>query len=322
VKKLSVGLALAGLLDVTLLVARNGADRVFAAILSVGRVGFVAISAWQLVVAAISGLAWYLVARNRQGRGVGLFIWARLVRDASASCLPFSQLGGFVLGARALVLHGISTATASSSTFAYILAEFLAEVVFGLAGLAILMTRLTRGPASLVGLFLAALVVVILVLILAVRGGGTPKLSRLIRPLGGGLDLIERRLAGLRPELTRLYHQPRAILLGILVHLLGWVTKGIGGWLIFRLLGTQLDLAGALAIEGLLHGILAVAVLVPGYAGVQEGAYTILGALFGLPPAISLGVSLLRRARDIAVGIPVLVAWQLIEVGRLGIARR
>jgi hypothetical protein len=39
--------------------------------------------------------------------------------------------------------------------------------------------------------------------------------------------------------------------------------------------------------------------------------------LFGIPPEISLGVSLLRRARDIAIGIPVLLIWQWIEVRRL-----
>ncbi len=73
----------------------------------------------------------------------------------------------------------------------------------------------------------------------------------------------------------------------------------------------------ALAIEGMLHVILATAVLVPGYAGVQEAGYAGLGALFGVPPEVSLGVSLIRRARDIAIGIPILLIWQYFEVRRL-----
>jgi hypothetical protein len=42
-----------------------------------------------------------------------------------------------------------------------------------------------------------------------------------------------------------------------------------------------------------------------------------LGAIFGVPPELSLGVSLIRRARDIAVGVPILLLWQFLEVRRL-----
>jgi glycosyltransferase 2 family protein len=100
-------------------------------------------------------------------------------------------------------------------------------------------------------------------------------------------------------------------------HAVGWFGKGLGNWIAFRLLGSDLDLMGGLAIEGLLHIVMATAVLIPGYAGVQEAGYVALGSLFGVPPEISLGVSLVRRARDIAIGIPILLVWQFIEVRNL-----
>jgi hypothetical protein len=50
---------------------------------------------------------------------------------------------------------------------------------------------------------------------------------------------------------------------------------------------------------------------------VQEAGYAALVPLFGLPPETGVAVSVLRRARDIAVGIPVLLAWQLIEARRM-----
>ena len=62
--------------------------------------------------------------------------------------------------------------------------------------------------------------------------------------------------------------------------------------------------------------MLATAILVPGYAGVQEAAYAGVGALFGQPPELSLGVSLLRRARDLALGVPILLIWQSVELHR------
>jgi hypothetical protein len=58
------------------------------------------------------------------------------------------------------------------------------------------------------------------------------------------------------------------------------------------------------------------AIVVPGQAGVQEAAYAGIGALFGQPPELSLGVSLLRRARDLALGIPILLIWQSAELQR------
>ena len=73
----------------------------------------------------------------------------------------------------------------------------------------------------------------------------------------------------------------------------------------------------AVAIEALLAAVSAIGFLVPASAGVQEAGYVGLGAIFGVPPDIALGVSLVRRARDILVGVPCLLLWQLAEVRRL-----
>ena len=53
----------------------------------------------------------------------------------------------------------------------------------------------------------------------------------------------------------------------------------------------------------------------------QEGGYIMLGALFGLTPETALALSLVRRARDIVIGAPVLAVWQMVE-GRRALARR
>jgi hypothetical protein len=42
-----------------------------------------------------------------------------------------------------------------------------------------------------------------------------------------------------------------------------------------------------------------------------------LGGSFGLTPEMALALSLLKRARDLALGLPVLAACQLLEGGRL-----
>ena len=75
--------------------------------------------------------------------------------------------------------------------------------------------------------------------------------------------------------------------------------------------------ATVLVIESLLYAARSVAFAVPNAVGVQEGAYILLGASFGLTPETALALSLLKRARDLTIGLPALVAWQLLESGRL-----
>jgi hypothetical protein len=59
------------------------------------------------------------------------------------------------------------------------------------------------------------------------------------------------------------------------------------------------------------------AFLVPGAVGVQEGGYILPGNLLGIPSEMALALSLVRRVRELALGIPGLIAWHLIEANRL-----
>jgi uncharacterized membrane protein YbhN (UPF0104 family) len=57
--------------------------------------------------------------------------------------------------------------------------------------------------------------------------------------------------------------------------------------------------------------------MVPGAVGVQEGGLIILCGLFRIPAQPALALSLIKRAADIAVGGPGLVAWHVLETARL-----
>ena len=121
----------------------------------------------------------------------------------------------------------------------------------------------------------------------------------------------------LQAELGLIYGHTLRLALGFFVHLLGWLGTGVAGWIAYRVIGVPIDFDDALAIEALLSAAAAMAFLVPVNAGVQEAGYAGLGAIFGVPPELSLGVSLIRRARDLAVGMPILLLWQVLEVRRL-----
>jgi uncharacterized membrane protein YbhN (UPF0104 family) len=61
---------------------------------------------------------------------------------------------------------------------------------------------------------------------------------------------------------------------------------------------------------------------VPAGVGVQELGYVGIGQLFGIPPYLSLALSLIRRARDILIGAPALLVWQGLEAREVHATRR
>lgn len=322
-KRLSFVLALLGLLIALLLVSYFGFGNVVSAVGRIGWSEFGLIIGWQFVLFVILGLAWDLITPSKTMRRPWVLVWGRMVRDASANCLPFSQVGGFVFGARAVTLHGIEWHTATASTVVDVTAEFLAQIAFACIGLGIL---LARAPASglavpvEVGIGLAVLACFGFVW---AQKGAAPLFARLGRRIAGNWFTDAReRVDILQAELGLIYGHTGKLALGFLMHLIGWISTGVAGWIAYHALGVPIDFDDALAIEALLSAAAALAFLVPVNAGVQEAGYAGLGTIFGIPPELSLGVSLVRRARDIAVGVPILLIWQLVEMRRLRLVRR
>ncbi|HXA25164.1 MAG TPA: lysylphosphatidylglycerol synthase domain-containing protein [Acetobacteraceae bacterium] len=317
-KKLSIMLALAGLLLGTALIGWFGFGRVISGVQRVGWEDFALIVGWQLVLFVVLGLAWDAIVPPREARRPWVFVWGRMVRDASANCLPFSQVGGFVFGARAAMLHGVSWSLATASTVVDVTAEFLAQLAFTAIGIGILLARAPDSSLAVpleVGLGLAVAAGVALIWL---QQAAAPLFASLGRRIAGRwFEDAQDRVQVLQAELSLIYGHTARLAVGFTGHLIGWIGTGVAGWIAYRALGVPIDFDDALAIEALLAAAAAVAFLVPVNAGVQEAGYAGLGAIFGVPPELSLGVSLIRRARDIAVGVPILLVWQLFEVRRL-----
>lgn len=317
-KRLSYVLALLGLLGAMLLVSYFGFGNVVTAISRIGLGSFAVICGWQLVLFVILGLAWDAIAPKRDARRPWVLIWGRMVRDASANCLPFSQVGGFIFGARAVTLHGVEWHTSAASTVVDVTAEFLAQIAFACIGLGILLARAPKSGMAVpveVGIGLAVLACFGFVW---AQKGAAPVFAKLGRRIAGGwFGNAEERVEVFQSELALIYGHAGRLAVGFMVHLIGWICTGVAGWIAYHALGAPIDFDDALAIEALLSAAAAVAFLVPVNAGVQEAGYAGLGAIFGVPPEVSLAVSLVRRARDVVVGVPILLLWQAFEAGRL-----
>lgn len=317
-KRLSYVLALLGLLGALLLVSYFGFGNVVTTVSRIGWGSFGVICGWQVLLFVILGLAWDAIAPKRAARHPWVLIWGRMVRDASANCLPFSQVGGFIFGARAVTLHGVEWHTAAASTVVDVTAEFLAQIAFACIGLGILLARAPTSGLTVpveVGIGLAVLACFGFVW---AQKGAAPVFARIgSRIAGNWFGNAEERVEVFQSELSLIYGHAGKLAIGFMVHLIGWICTGVSGWIAYHALGASIDFDDALAIEALLAAAAAVTFLVPVNAGVQEAGYAGLGAIFGVPPEVSLAVSLVRRARDIVVGVPILLLWQTFEARRL-----
>jgi putative membrane protein len=315
VKLFTVLLIAAGVAAMAALVVHFGAGAVVAALLAVGALGFAAVTAIHVALIALVGLAWQALL---PGTRPWVAIWGRFVRDAGSEVLPLSQVGGYVLGTRAIALAGVPTTTAAASTIVDITLEFLSQLAYVALGLVWLLHLHAEGIAPLaivLGLVVASCLAGAFIV---AQRRGIRYVDRIARVLGQGW--AERTAAGaaaLHQALEATYHRRGGIWLSFLLHLLCWIAGASEIWVALSFAGQPLPFGSVMVIESLVYAIRSTAFIVPNSVGVQEGAYILLGGVFGLSPEMALALSLLKRARDLVIGLPVIALWQAIEGGRL-----
>ena len=256
---------------------------------------------------ALMGAAWWSIGRTNPRAVLPSFIAARLARDAVAELLPFSQVGGFAAGVHVLSLGGIPARTGARSLFADLLMEFFAKLPYVIAGLTLL---IWLRPGSAVPSYLLLTLAVLI---------GAPLSLLLLRDvlLRFVPQCLHRRIgvsaeaAGLRSLLVLEGVAPSGLL-----HALCWALGGLEAWVTLRLMGIPVTVPEALAIDSLVMSLRTFGFFVPGALGVQEAAYVLVCALFGLSPGMAMAFSFVRRARDVLIGLVGLAVWQNLEVRR------
>jgi putative membrane protein len=311
----ALGLALAAYL-----VLHVGFAAVLSAAAAVGWAGFALLCLYALALFPLLGASWSVLLPQARAP-VWAFIWARMVREAAADVLPFSQVGGIVLGARTAIRHGVAGPEAFASTIVDVTTEAFAQIGFIALGFAILCATTARSSSSAaltqafaVGLALAVAAGAVLVFL---QRYGHRVTGRLAARLVPGAAASAEALAD---SLDAIYRTRSRIALSSVMHLTGWLASAVGTWIAFRLIGVPVGLPAVLAIESLVGAVKSAAALVPNALGVQEASYAALAPLFGIGPEFGLAVALLRRARDIAIGAPILLLAHA-DAGRRVIGR-
>lgn len=296
-----------GLAVVAAAVVYAGTGAVARAVESLRVSGLLVLVFLHLPSVVLMGIAWWLAAGADAPASPSRFVWARFVRDAAGELLPFLQLGGIVFGLRALGRGRAITVGAVSASIDGVI-ELTAKLPYAFAALLTLLalapqsrfTRLLLLAVAATGVFVAALL-----------------LAR--RSLGASLQAIAKRISARWPGMLglgegsdgrdvqacfgRILSQRGRLWSAFVLHLCCWCLGAVEVWVTFRLLGVDLTLLQALAIDGTVVGLRTFGVLVPAAAGIQEASYMVAAAVFGMPPAAAIAASFARRARDLVLGV-------------------
>jgi putative membrane protein len=322
--------AACGVLLAVGLVVYFGIGEVWAALSTAGWRGILAIMCAYLGSLFFCAWSWrvLLIEKFPQRRGL-LFLWARWIRDSVGNLLAIVPGAGEAAGARELTKHGLRINVAAATTIVDMTTEMLSQLIYTFLGLAFLFAYHPDEPAAwwaAAGLVVATIAVV--GFLIAQRNGLILFLETLPARLGftkawEGLSDSD----SIHSAIQTIYREKEVVLASIGLHVLGWLAGAAETWLALYFMGHQLSVGDVLALESLVFALRTVAFVVPWAAGVQEGGYVVIGALFGLAPDVALALSLLKRAKEVIAGAPGLIAWNYSEgrrflQGRLAASRK
>lgn len=317
--RLSPGALVGGLVGIGLavwLLSHYGIGQILEVLARIGWFGMLAIILFHLPQILCSALGWQAIAgvEGLRSRTRG-YLQLRWIREAVNNLLPAAQIGGEFVAARLLRRRGVPLATAIGATIADLMLEMATQVLFTVLGV-VLFAQLVK-HTGLVSTLTNALLFVALIattVFAAMWLGLASVLERAMIGLGRSLGWpATGQAGGLHEALIGCYRSPVRVAAGAWWHLLSWLLGGIEVWLVLHFLGRDTDISAALIIESLGQAAKAVGFAVPGAIGVQEAGYVIVCRLLGISPEIAIALSLVKRLREVALGLPGLLLWHRAE---------
>ncbi|MEA3412875.1 MAG: lysylphosphatidylglycerol synthase domain-containing protein [Pseudomonadota bacterium] len=308
--------AMLGLALAVALIAWQGFDSVAAALASAGW-GLLVVTAYYLFPMWLDSAGWRPLFPIDDRPTTARLLHIRWIRDGINRLLPVAQVGGDLASVRLLMRDGVPGATAGASIVLDVTLALVSQLLFTLLGVMVLLMIADAGAvlyASLAVLGLGALVV--MAFIVVQLKGMFEVFVRWISDLSGGGDKWIASVGGaarLDAAIRELYTRGPDLVVSTAWRLLAWIA-GVGEvWLALYFLGYPVTLLEALMLESLGQAIKNLAFTIPGALGVQEGGFMLLVTLLGIPPEVGLSLSLVKRVRQLLLGIPAVIAFQISE---------
>lgn len=308
--RLGIGFGLIGLV----LWAGGGIQILSTAYAKTGWVTILAAAVCHTVPASVCGLAWWTTAGRPKHPSLPAFLIVRWIRDGIGQLLPLIPLGGEVASARLLSQMGLGGVTAAAVTVADITAETLTQAIYSLLGaLCWVWSQGSQALWGYAGFSLALTVPIMIALVAAQRLGLIKLLESLADRVMPDAWKTQGMSAPIHHAIARLYANRQRFMTSSAIHLTAWIVAIAEAWVVLKLMGHPITLIQTCALESAIYAVRSAAFLVPAALGVQEGAYVLIGGALGLPSEVALALALVKRGRELALGLPAIAVWLLIR---------
>lgn len=312
-------LGFAGAALFTVLLIRQGAMSVGAAIATAGW-AIAGIAAFHFVPIFLDSVAWQVLFPKAVRPPWLSLVWMRWVGESISNLIPSAAVGGDLVRARLATITGTPLAAAAASVIVDVTLGVVTQILFTLVGLALLVS--VTGRTSLVAPTLIGAVLGILAIAgfyIAQRLGMFRFVSVIITRLIKSREWSSLVQSGetLDQTVSQFYARRGGVLACCAWTMISLVGSSGEIFIALHALGVPATFLKALILQSMAMTVKSAAFAVPGQLGVQESGYLVVGNLLGIPGETAFAMSLLARFRDLIVGVPGLVLWQIVEGGRL-----
>src|SRR5438552_11659316 len=299
----------------TILLVRQGMMSVGSAVATAGW-AIAGIPAFHFVPILLDALAWRVLFPKAVRPHWQSLFWMRWIGESISNLIPSAAVGGDIVRARLATITGTPMAAAAASVIVDVTLGVVTQIVFTLLGLVLLVEA--TGRTSLVGPTLVGAIVAILAIAgfyVAQRLGMFRFVSVIITRLVKSKEWSSLVQSGetLDQTVREFYGRRRGVITCCIVTMVSLIGSSGEIYIALAALGLHATFLNAVILQSMAMTVKSAAFPVPGQLGVQESGYLVIGNLLGIPGETAFAISLLARFRDLIVGIPGLILWQLIE---------
>jgi putative membrane protein len=249
--------------------------------------------------------------------GLAAWFWVRWVIEAINALLPVAQIGGNVVGVRLLTARGVEQPRAAAGMVLDLTVEAATQTTTSLTAIAVLLWLVpdrhwwpwVAGAAAFLIAGLAGFIAAQRFGLLRLIEAAAARFSHFLP----GVDL-----SGMQAIFTVRARDVPALAAGYGLHICALLLGTVETWLVLSAMGHPPGLAEAFVLESLGFAARSAAFAVPGALGAQEAGFLLVGSLFGLPAETAVALSMVKRLRELLVGVGGLVSWR----GSAFLARR
>ena len=313
-------LAAGGAALFTLLLIRQGAPHVIAAFASAGW-WIAAVAIYHLAVPVfLDAIAWWALFSKSERLSLWQLFLMRWIGESVSTLVPSAAVGGDMVRARLAAINGAPLPIAASTVLVDLTLGVFTQAAFTVLGVVLLVGATGQKNfvrPTLVGTFIGVLGV--LGFYFVQRLGMFRFLAKIIARMANSPEwqLLVQGGETLDQTVRALYARRKAVFACCAWTILSLVLGSGEIWIALYALDLHATFVNALILQSMVLTIRSAAFAVPGGLGVQEGGYLFVGNLLGIPGDAAFALSLIARVRELALGIPGLICWQLIEARRL-----